>query len=416
MANRKGSTLMRVVTVILLLAIMGGVYLVFSTLFSRKSTIAEEKIAPVSRGEMVRSVVATGKIEPVSRIDIKSKASGIIQYLYVDDGDPVRQGQVLLELDREQLQASLREAQANLQARKALLEKAESEVKSASLAQEKATLEAESQDLEFARREWDRMKQLYQDSLIAKSQLDVAEQRYRAEQVRDKVLKKDILVRESEFLSAQKARHQAQADFYSTEAALARAEEELRNASIRSPIDGIVLKRFLEVGDAVSSILQLGSNATLIMTIGDIRELYFKGNVDESDIGQIRVGLPVRLTVETFRDKVFPGEVTLIAPMGQERENVTRFEVRARIGADVSSLRANMSANAEIVLWKEDNVLLIPETAVIYDERKATFADRCVEREGMLDSVRVPIKAGTGNGSKVVVLEGLTEKDRVVMQ
>jgi len=117
------------------------------------------------------------------------------------------------------------------------------------------------------------------------------------------------------------------------------------------------------VGDAVSSILQLGSNATLIMTLGDVKELYVKGKVDETDIGVVRVDQPVRITVDAYKNRVFNGKVFRIAPMGVEKDNVTRFEVRVSIMNDLELLRANMSANAEIVLEEHKDVLMIPKAA-----------------------------------------------------
>jgi HlyD family secretion protein len=95
--------------------------------------------------------------------------------------------------------------------------------------------------------------------------------------------------------------------------------ENLKYASIRSPIGGVVLSREVEVGDAVSSILQLGSNATLIMTLGDVRELYIKGRVDETDIGLVQLDQPVRITVDAYKNRTFRGNVIRIAPMGVER-------------------------------------------------------------------------------------------------
>ena len=91
-------------------------------------------------------------------------------------------------------------------------------------------------------------------------------------------------------------------------AALAQSEEDLRNATIVSPIDGVVLSRDREVGDAVSSILVMGSGATLIMTMGDLREVYVKGKVDESDIGKVYLGQPARITVESYKDRRFDGQ------------------------------------------------------------------------------------------------------------
>lgn len=416
MGKGSGLTILRVVTVLVVVVILGGVYFVFSNLFNTPNRIPPERIAPVKRGEMVKSVVATGKIEAVSQIEIKSKASGIIQFFYVDEGDPVKKGQVLLELDREQLQAAEREAQANVMAKRALLEMTRADLKTADLALDKARDEATSQDEEYARREWERAKQLFAENLVPRAQLDVAEQQYSAEKLRKKVLKKDVLLKESDLYAAQKTVHQAEADLHGAEAAMQRAEENLRNATIRSPIDGIVLKRYLEVGDAVSSILQLGSNATLIMAIGDTSELFFKGNVDESDVGSLRPGLPVRLTVETFRDKSFAGEVQRISPMGQEVDNVTRFEVRARLLSDTDKLRVNMSANAEIILQQHPDVLTIPETALIYDASRKPFVD-VIRVEGDQQLVdRKPVKIGIGNGSRVEVLDGLKGDENVVLQ
>src|SRR5208283_1373042 len=119
-----------------------------------------------------------------------------------------------------------------------------------------------------------------------------------------------------------------QAEVEQARAALNQSEEDLRNATIVSPIDGVVLSRDREVGDAVSSILVMGSGATLIMTVGDLREVYVKGQVDESDIGKVYLGQPARITVESFKDQKFDGRVTKISPMGSEKDNVTTFEVR----------------------------------------------------------------------------------------
>jgi HlyD family secretion protein len=416
MGTKTGVTVLRLVTIVVVLIIIGGIYFVFSNLFSSDTRIPDERIVPVQSGEMVRSVVATGKIEPVTKIDIKSKASGIIQQFYVDEGDMVEKGQILLELDRQELEASVREARANVMARQALQDKAAAEMKSAALALEKAKEEAQNKDLEFVRREYERMKEVFDADLVSRSELDAAEQLYRAEEVRFNVLKKNVLLREAEYFTAETAVHQARADLHAAEAALQRAEENLRYATIRSPIAGLVLKRHLEVGDAVSSILQLGSNATLIMVVGDTRELYFKGDVDESDIGELHTGQQVRLTVETYRDRRFDGEVFRISPMGLEEDNVTRFEVRVRLLSDPADLRVNMSANAEIILALKPDVLQIPETALVYDEDKEPFVDVVVEAGQEQLVRRVPVEVGISNGSRVEVSSGLSPEDRVVLQ
>jgi HlyD family secretion protein len=177
----------------------------------------------------------------------------------------------------------------------------------------------------------------------------------------------EVTVKEAELEQNKKTVQKVRAEIIQAEAQLERAQENLKYASIRSPITGVVLSRELEVGDAVSSILQLGSNATLIMTLGDTRELYVKGKVDETDIGVVQLGQPVRITVDAFRNRTFDGKVVRIAPMGVEKDNVTRFEVRVSILNDIEILKVSMTANAEILLEEHRNVLLIPESALIYN-------------------------------------------------
>src|SRR5450631_4660903 len=110
------------------------------------------------------------------------------------------------------------------------------------------------------------------------------------------------------------------------------------------------------MGDAVSSILVLGSTATLVMTLGDTHQVYVKGKVDESDIGKVYLGQPARIRVETFKDKTFTGHVTKISPMGAEKDNVTTFEVRVSISNEKHILKAQMTANAEIILDEHKGV------------------------------------------------------------
>src|SRR5271163_5176972 len=125
--------------------------------------------------------------------------------------------------------------------------------------------------------------------------------------------------------------HQAEAQVAQNQASLKQLEEQLSYTTLTSPMDGTILSRDVEIGDAVSSILVLGSTATLVMTIGDTTEVYVKGKVDEADIAHVYLGQPARIKVESFRDRYFQGKVTKISPMGVEKDNVTTFEVRVSI-------------------------------------------------------------------------------------
>jgi HlyD family secretion protein len=121
-----------------------------------------------------------------------------------------------------------------------------------------------------------------------------------------------------------------------------------------------------------------------------------------------------RIRVETFKDQVFSGQVTQISPMGVEKDNVTNFEVRVSIDNPGKALKANMTANAEIVLEEHPGALIVPEAAITYDAQKHPFAE-IVSPGAKNGRKKVPVKIGVGNGTKIQILEGLKEGDRVVL-
>lgn len=381
-------------------AILIGMAWVVIVRFGKPNPIPPERIVRVERGDIARSVVAVGRIEPLSKVEVKSKANGIIQSLAVDVGDTVEDGQVLAELDKDYLQAQVRGARAGKEAEEANLQVA-------TAAEAKARIEAANPELEFARREFERVKALYAQKIASQQALDDAEKGHKISSNRQELL-------EAAAQSASALVTQARARVAAAQAAFERAEEDLRNATIRSPIKGIVLTRDREVGDAVSSILNLGSAATLIMTLGDVSSVYVEGQVDEADIGKIRVNLSVRTTVESFSGETFEGAVTRIAPMGRPRDNVTTFDVRVSIANPQGKLRVNMSANAEIVLEDRKKTLLVPEAALVRDKDGKPFVQlRDVSLKAGFR--KVPIKTGISNGQHTEVLEGLDEGTDLVL-
>jgi HlyD family secretion protein len=395
--------------------LLAGGYWVFASLFSVDKSIPAEKLAKVEVGSVARSVVATGKVEPLSKVEIKSKASGIIKYLYVNAGDRVKEGQLLVELDKETLEAQLKEARALLKAAEGKLQESKSQGKTIEATLQKSRLEAENRDYEFGLAEYRRYKALFDQGLVPKSEIDGAEQKMKSAELNKKALQAAVTVKEAEFEQNERTINKIRSEIDQAQAQLERAEENLKYASIRSPIDGIVLSRELEVGDAVSSILQLGSNATLIMTLGDVRELYVKGKVDETDIGVVKVEMPVRVTVDAYKNRVFQGKVFRIAPMGVEKDNVTRFEVRVSILNDLDLLKVNMSANAEIVLEEHHNVLVIPESSLIYNEKRETFVE-VPDKATATGRRQVAVKTGLSNGARTELLSGLKQGDQVILQ
>ena len=372
----------------------------FTVLGGAKAGVDPSRLSAVERGTMVKSVVATGKIEPISKVEIKSKANGIIEALLVDVGDVVKPGDVLAELDKEQLQARLREEEANRQAAVASLKAAEAQL-------EKNIIEAEGPEVEFTRRALERAQNLFEQKLVAQSALDDARSAYEVALNRQRSARGQLAVAKARVAESNAKVAQAQA-------AVARADEELRNSTLRSPIQGMVLSRDVEIGSPVSSILNLGAAATLVMTLGDINQVFVRGKVDEADIGRVRLSQQARISVETFKDKKFEGKVTQISPIGVEKDNVTTFEVEVSINNPGNELKANMTANAEIVLEEHPNSLIIPEAAISYDAQRNAFVEipDSAEKSGRK---KVSVKLGVGNGTRTQVLEGLQEGQKVIL-
>ena len=143
--------------------------------------------------------------------------------------------------------------------------------------------------------------------------------------------------------------------------------------------------------------------------------MYVLGKVDEADIGKVFLGQPARIVVESFKDKKFEGKVTKISPFGKEKDNVTTFEVRVSIRNPGGELKANMSANAEIILEEKKGILIVPEASIVYDkDRNASI--EIPEAKADKGRKKVPVKLGISNGVKTELLSGLNEKQKVILQ
>src|SRR5882724_607087 len=399
MAAKKRKRILWVTLTLLVLA--SAAFFSLKALNNKPTKIDPEKLAKVERIDLARSVVATGKIQPVTQVEIKSKASGIIQKLPVNVGDTVRKGQIICELDQNDLLPALRQQQAALHV-------AEANVKSAQADYERYKVDAMGPDVPFLKRDMERARKMFTDGLIAQNSRDDADKNFQIALQKQDSAKANLGTAAAAISKAQAALEQQQA-------VVAMAEENLRNATIVSPIDGVVLSRDSEVGTAVSSILVVGSSATLIMTLGDLNEVYVKGKADESDVGKIWLGQPARITVESFKDQKFEGHVTKISPMGTEKDNVTTFEVRVSISNEKHMLKAQMTANAEIILDEHKKVLAIPEGAVVYNRDKSTSV-QIPDPTNEKGFRKISVTTGISNGAKTEVLKGLNEGQQVILQ
>jgi HlyD family secretion protein len=363
--------------------------------------IDPSKLAKVEKGDLAKSVVATGKVEPILKIEVKSKASGIVKNLLVDYGDRVKKGQLLAQLDRVEIEAGVEQSKASLQAAQANLTSTQADW-------DRAKVDAEGPDVPLLKRAYDRADGMAKDGVVSTSALEDAEKNYEMALNKQNGAKAQVTVLKAKIAQAQATVAQDQAN-------LKQLEEQLSYTDIVSPIDGVVLSRDVVMGDAVSSILVLGSSATLVMTLGDTSQVYVKGKVDESDIGKVYLGQPARIKVESFKDKTFNGVVTKISPMGVEKDNVTTFEVRVSINNPGGELKAEMTANAEIILEEHKGVLQIPEGSIIYDKDKKASVE-IPDPKAKDGKKKIPVNIGISNGAKTELLSGLKEGNEVVLQ
>jgi HlyD family secretion protein len=319
----------------------------------------------------------------------------------VDAGDKVKKGQLLAQLDKDEIQAEVEQSRAGLQA-------SEANEKSANADYERAKVDAEGPDVPLLKRAYERAQGMAKDGIVSASALDDSQRNYELALNKQNVAKAQLIVSKAKAV-------QAEAQVAQSRATLAQLTEQLSYTDIESPLDGVVLSRDVELGDAVSSILVLGSGATQVMTLGDTSEVYVQGKVDESDIGKVYMAQPARIKVESFKDKTFNGKVTKISPMGVEKDNVTTFEVRVSINNPGGELKAEMTANAEIILQEKKDVLQVPEGALIYDKDKKASVE-VPDAKGKDGKRKVSVDIGISNGAKTQILAGLKEGDQVVLQ
>jgi HlyD family secretion protein len=384
------------IVVVLLVAIVAAVKLAHGS----GTKIDASRIAEVTRGDIAKSVVATGKVEPITKVELKSKASGIVEKLLVDVNARVTKGETLAILDRQEIEAQVEAQRAQLLA-------AEANVTSAAANVQHEQVDARAPDLPMYKTTLDRNEEMAKDGIVSQQALDNANRDYLSMLNKQRVAQAQIAVDTAKL-------SQAKAQVAQSQASLKQLEEELSYTTLTSPMDGIVLSRDVELGDAVSSILVLGSGATKVMTLGDTKQVYVDGKVDEADIASVYLGQPARIRIESFKDRVFNGKVTRIAPLGVEKDNVTTFSVRVSIDNSNGEIKANMTANAEIINVEHKNALVVPEQAINYDPQKKTFVN--VPDPKAKDGMRkVDVTVGISNGSKSEILAGLKTGDKVVL-
>lgn len=309
------------------LLLVGATGLYFGIRYYRSRPQKAQYITqPVTRGEISQVVNATGVVQPVTLSPVGSQVSGIVWKIHADFNDPVKKGQVLLELDPALLQAAVAREEANVTAAEADIRKAEAQLVDARLAGARAATLFEKNYISAAER----------DTAVARqrqAEADVAATRARAMQAR---------------------------------AALTRARLDLKNSVILSPVDGVVIARNVELGQAVAAQFQAPNLFTIAQ---DVRNMQVLANVDEADIGMIRVGQSATFTVDAYRGRRFSAEVGQVRNAAQTVQNVVTYVVVLNVDNSDLLLKPGMTANVRMEVARREGALLLPNAALRFKPR-----------------------------------------------
>lgn len=335
----------------------------------------EIETVTAERGELTETVTATGTVESVTQVDVGTQVTGIIDKLYADYNSIVTKGQLIAEIEKTLLESDLKSAEANV---------------------ESARLTYEYNLTNFNR---------------------------------DKALHDKQLISDYEFQTSQKEYEVSKTTYDKAKADRVRAAKNLNYAEIYSPIDGIVISREVEVGQTVVSSM----NVANLYTIADLDNMQVIGDVDEADIGQVKVGQAVTFSVDAYPDDLFHGQITQVRLNPTTESNVVTYEVVVAAPNPDHKLIPGLTANLTIYVMQEENILLLPSQAFAFEpqmpdgdsglphstislpDKSALEANEKIVWVLTQDGTLTPkvVITGASNGIKTQILEGIAEGDKV---
>ncbi len=450
----------RIIVAAVLLAVLGGAVWIQRTRIAPQPVAEGPRTTRVTRGTLLSSVSASGQLQPYAQAEVRSRATGTVVDLHVQEGDKVTKGQLLAVIDDRDARAGHETAQAQLAASTAKLAssqrtlaathtqnltritQAEGALRTANanlarvlagsrpeeIDQAREGLQQAHLTTDLARQNLDRTRDLFTQGLVsrqqldqAQNQLDTAQAQVRAAQAKVREVQagstpQDIAVARSQMHEAESALATARAaqlqetamaadiaaaaaQVRNSQAAVDQSVERVNESQVTAPIDGIVAKLAVQVGQSV--IGGVSSGGTLVMTIADTRFIQADIQVDESDVAQVRINMPARITVDALPGRTFNGKVIRIAPQATITQNVTQFDVIVEIRDPDRLLRLGMSADAEFIITERQDVLLVPSEAVRGKDAKVVIV---VEGEKLAPVV---VEIGATDGRQVEIVRGL---------
>lgn len=371
--------------------------------------------ARVSRGRIDSHIAARGRVEGATSQDIKlaSRVVGRLKEVSVNDGDPIRKGQIVAVLENDDLQAQVEQARASVQHAQAALERLENGARPEERAASRAAMNEAQAAADDARLNYQRSQKLFAEGgVISQSVLDQAERDWKMAQARLDSAEENYKLVMAPPRSEDVAAAQAQLDL--ARAQLAQAQDNYDYAFVHSPVDGVVVKRYMNPGESIS----YESLYQPIVSVSDTTHLMVRTEIDETDIGKIQIGQRADIRCDAFRGQTFHGHVVRLSgglgPKKIQTDNPTE-----KIDMDVlegfvevdpgTPLRVGLRVDVYIELARKDNVLVIPLAAVEYQEGVATVRVKTgtgVERR--------KVRLGAQDGMNIEVADGLREGEDLV--
>jgi HlyD family secretion protein len=358
-------------------AVAVGVAIILYFYVDSDGNLPSFRLTKVEWGPIISTVSSTGTVTPVTTVQVGSQLSGQIRELYVDFNSKVQEGQVIARIDPEnfearvhQADAELAVARANVAIQRAAVERTRAELENAyaALAVTKAQTEKAHVVLVHAKRDLDRKRALHQQAIISKSQIDdavaahdQAHAQFSAAEAQEQAQASIVVSRKAQLKMSQAQVEHALAQVKQREAALHNSKIDLEHTVIRSPLNGVVIQRNVDIGQTVAASLQA---PTLFTIAQELRNMQVDTNVDEADIGRIQVGQRVTFTVDAFPGREFIGQVEQIRKAPQTIQNVVTYTVVVSAENQDQHLLPGMTANVQLVIDERKAALKISNAAL----------------------------------------------------
>ena len=337
---------------------------VFLWMKSRPKVVVYETVT-AEVADLQKTTVATGKVEPRDEILIKPQISGIIDEVYKEAGQSIRKGEVI--------------AKVKVIPELGQVNSAESRVRLAEINEKQAQTD------------FDRIEKLFKDKLISREDFEKSEVALKQSHVEVQTAKDALeIIKEG----------------------ITKNSASLSSTLIRSTIDGLILDVPVKAGNSVI-MSNTFNDGTTIATVANMNDLIFKGKIDETEVGRIHEGMPVKLTIGALQNLTFDATLEYISPKGVEENGANQFEIKAAVVVpDSVQIRSGYSANAEIVLQRAQQALAVPESVIEFSG-DSTFVYIMTDSVPEQKFQRKPVIAGMSDGIKIEIKSGVTAKDKI---